>query len=38
VLHVMGHYFQKMGNLAGTIATHRLALNFVIERLKKEER
>lgn len=35
VLHVMGHYFQKMGNLAGTIAAHRMALNFVMDRVKR---
>lgn len=38
VLHVMGHYFQKMGNLAGTIASHRLALNFVIDRIKQDKK
>ena len=36
VLHVMGHYFQKMGNLAGTLAGHRLALNFILEKMKSE--
>lgn len=36
VLHVMGHYFQEMGNLAGTIASHRLALNFVVDRVKRD--
>ncbi len=30
VLHVLGHYFQEAGNLAGTIASQRLALNFVM--------
>ena len=35
VLHVMGHYYQKMGNLAGTLAAHRLALNFIMEKLEK---
>ena len=33
VLHVMGHYFQEMGNMAGAISAQRLALNFVLERL-----
>ncbi len=36
VLHAMGHYFQEAGNLSGTIASQRLALNFVLERLGKE--
>ena len=35
VLHVLGHYFQEAGNLAGTIASQRLALNFVMERMGK---
>jgi hypothetical protein len=35
VLHVMGHYYQEGGNLAGTIAAHRLALNLVLMRLGK---
>jgi hypothetical protein len=34
VMHVAGHYYQESGNLAGTIASHRLALNFVLERLR----
>ena len=38
VLHAMGHYFQEAGNLAGTIASHRLALNFVMMRLAQEGR
>jgi hypothetical protein len=33
VLHVLGHYFQEAGNLAGTVASHRLALNFVMLRM-----
>jgi hypothetical protein len=33
VLHVLGHYFQKQGDLAGTVAAQRLALNFVLQRL-----
>jgi hypothetical protein len=36
VLHVMGHYYQEEGNLAGTISTQRLALNFVVERLLQD--
>ncbi len=38
VLHVMGHYFQEEGNMAGTIAAHRLALNFVLMRLQARQR
>jgi hypothetical protein len=34
VLHVLGHYYQEAGNLAGTISAHRLALNFVLMRLR----
>ena len=37
VLHVMGHYYQEEGNMAGTIAAHRLALNFVLMRLQADE-
>ncbi len=33
VLHIAGHYYQEEGNLAGTISAHRLAMNFVLERL-----
>jgi hypothetical protein len=36
VLHTMGHYYQEAGNLAGTIAAHRLALNFVLMRLDQD--
>ncbi len=36
VLHVMGHYYQEEGNLAGTISAQRLALNFILERLAKD--
>ena len=36
VLHTMGHYYQEAGNLAGTIAGHRLALNFILEKMKSE--
>ena len=38
VLHAMGHYFQEAGNLAGTIASHRLALNFVLHRVGQDGR
>lgn len=38
VLHVMGHYFQEAGNLAGTVSAQRLALNFVLMRLAKIRR
>ena len=30
VLHLMGHYYQKAGNIAGAIAVQRIALNFVL--------
>lgn len=33
VLHVMGHYDQQKGNLAGTVGVQRLPLNFVRMRL-----
>ena len=36
VLHVMGHYYQEAGNLAGTVSAHRLALNFVLMRLAND--
>jgi hypothetical protein len=36
VLHVLGHYFQKQGSVAGTIAAQRLALNFVRLRVGRE--
>ena len=36
VLHVMGHYYQEAGNLAGTVSAQRLALNFVLMRLAKD--
>lgn len=38
VLHAMGHYFQEAGNIAGTIAVHRLALNFVLMRLEQDKK
>ena len=37
VLHTIGHYYQKKGNLAGTIASHRLALNFVLMRMARHK-
>jgi hypothetical protein len=37
VLHILGHYFQEAGNLAGTMAAHRLALNFVLMRLEQDK-
>ena len=30
VLHLLGHYYQEQGNLAGAIAAQRIALNFVL--------
>jgi hypothetical protein len=38
VLHTMGHYFQEAGNLVGTMAAHRLALNFVLMRLDQDRK
>ena len=38
VLHTMGHYYQKAGNLAGTMSAHRLALNFVLMRLDQDRK
>ena len=38
VLHAMGHYFQEAGNVAGAVASQRLALNFVLERMGRSER
>ncbi|MDA1195704.1 MAG: FHA domain-containing protein [Planctomycetota bacterium] len=38
VLHAMGHYFQEAGNIAGTISSHRLALNFVLMRLDQDRK
>ncbi len=37
VLHALGHYFQEAGNVAGAIASHRLAMNFVLERIGHSE-
>jgi hypothetical protein len=36
VLHTMGHYYQQKGNVSGTIAAQRLALNFVRQRLDRD--
>ena len=36
VLHVMGHYDQQKGNLAGTVGVQRLPLNFVRMRLERD--
>lgn len=35
VLHVVGHYDQEMGNLAGVVAVQRLALNFLLMSLRE---
>ena len=35
VLHVMGHYYQQKGNVAGAAGAQRLALNFVQMRMEK---
>jgi hypothetical protein len=37
VLHLLGHYYQKEGSLAGTIAAQRIALNFVRLRLARDD-
>jgi hypothetical protein len=34
VLHVMGHYYQQKGNVAGAVGAQRLPLNFVRMRLE----
>lgn len=36
VLHLLGHYDQEQGNLAGTVAAQRIALNFMVEGLKAQ--
>lgn len=35
VLHVVGHYDQEMGNVAGVVAVQRLALNFLLMSLRE---
>jgi len=35
VLHILGHYDQEEGNVAGTVAVQRLALNFVLLSLRE---
>jgi hypothetical protein len=35
VLHVVGHYDQEEGNLAGVVAAQRLALNFLLMSLRE---
>ena len=32
VLHLLGHFWQEDGNVAGLVAMHKLILNFLIER------
>jgi hypothetical protein len=36
VLHVLGHYDQEAGNLAGVVAVQRIALNFVLMSLREK--
>jgi hypothetical protein len=36
VLHVMGHYYQQKGNLAGAIGVQRLPLNFIRMRMEPQ--
>jgi len=35
VVHVLGHFFQKEGNLRGTVAMQRILLNFLYQALRK---
>ena len=35
VVHVIGHYLQKEGNLRGTFAMHRLITNFLVASVKR---
>jgi FHA domain len=35
VVHVMGHYYQKKGNLRGTFAMQRIITNFLIAAIRK---
>ncbi|MCC7137828.1 MAG: hypothetical protein IT460_05300 [Planctomycetes bacterium] len=37
VLHVMGHYYQQKGNLAGAVGAQRLPLNFVRLRVEQDK-
>jgi hypothetical protein len=37
VLHLLGHYYQKQGSLAGTIAAQRIALNFIRLRFSRDD-
>ena len=34
VVHVLGHFFQKEGNLRGTVAMQRILLNFLYQSLR----
>ena len=34
VVHVLGHFFQKEGNLRGTVAMQRILLNFLYQALR----
>ncbi|MHC4859343.1 MAG: hypothetical protein ACYTDY_04550, partial [Planctomycetota bacterium] len=36
VFHMLGHFYQKEGNLKGTFSTQRLIANFVIAALRKK--
>jgi len=35
VVHVLGHFFQKEGNLRGTVAMQRILLNFLYQALRE---
>jgi len=34
VLHLLGHFWQEDGNVAGLVAMHKLILNFLVERFR----
>ena len=36
VLHLLGHFYQKEGNLRGTFSTQRLIANFLIAAVRRK--
>ena len=36
VVHVIGHYYQKEGNMRGTFAMHRIVTNFLVSAVKRQ--
>jgi hypothetical protein len=38
VLHLVGHFYQKDGNLRGLVAMHRLINNVILERVQSDEK